>query len=608
MATIKIHPHGPAVGEPLTLEAVPDAPGEYSYRWTLTDAGGNVFSPRERGARLGLATGGFPAGEHLVRVAVLDAGEAAVEAGETTLTLAPPASPLPASAAVPRADVAVTLQRTSSISTDDVALWVTIRHSARALSFNNYARAMERLLCGLDPEGDTDAPAPESQRLMEVGTRLLRTRFLPFNDTDAYRYLKVATEAFVLANVQALSDLSFTARDLDEVRTRLGLRVSGSELSELWERYLVPLRARGGRVIRTLPYLAVIRRKLGGEEIRNSVFAGMSEPAEACHGILADRLSSPLLISLIWSYWQEEGMLVQSMNHLSRRFQNIRGPADHDPLAHLEIDPLRPLNNLLWGYVQDEPHRLAVRRRAYEYDHHYGFSLQGRAIGTLRTADSRSKFLEAFHSLLHLTTLFYAQDDDTTVVADAFPLLNALRDVHLVLSQGAHNQFGDLPSTARQEMLLQQWLLARQEFGSFLPSRVMVAYPEPWMDRVDAMKSLQGWTDTSVLHFHTLAVQGEQLLLSVRYGHWSDPDLTSQQAANWARFWRQEVQGYIYAYRTVTGVDLNAAPSDPAAAHRDLPPSVHLQRQLDRQRQGVLPPARVPSVVQVTRPRGRLPR
>ena len=46
-----------------------------------------------------------------------------------------------------------------------------------------------------------------------------------------------------------------------------------------------------------------------------------------------------------------------------------------------------------------------------------------------------------------------------------------------MLAQGAHNQFGDLPSTARQEMLMQQWLLARPEFREFLPTRIMVAVP-----------------------------------------------------------------------------------------------------------------------------------
>ncbi|HEU4387414.1 MAG TPA: 8-amino-7-oxononanoate synthase, partial [Blastocatellia bacterium] len=182
----------------------------------------------------------------------------------------------------------------------------------------------------------------------------------------------------------------------------------------------------------------------------------------------------------------------------------------------------------------------------------------------------------AFHHLLHLCTTFFGQDDDTTVIADGFPVLNALKEVHLILSQGAHNQFSDLPSTARQEMLLQQWLLARPEFREFLPTRVMVAYPEPWMDRVDAMKQLQGWNDVSAVHFHNLAVFGEQALLSIRFGAWSTVNQPAQ-AANWARFWRAEIQGYIHAYRAVTGVDL-------ASSERidSTPPSVHLRNRLRR--------------------------
>ena len=43
----------------------------------------------------------------------------------------------------------------------------------------------------------------------------------------------------------------------------------------------------------------------------------------------------------------------------------------------------------------------------------------------------------------------------------------------------------------------------------------MVAYPEPWMDRVDAMKSPQGWTDTSCCTSANSGVFGEQILLGV---------------------------------------------------------------------------------------------
>ncbi len=108
------------------------------------------------------------------------------------------------------------------------------------------------------------------------------------------------------------------------------------------------------------------------------------------------------------------------------------------------------------------------------------------------------------------------------------------------------------------------------------------------MDRVDAMKSLQGWTDTSVLHFHNLGVFGEQILLAIRYGAWTDPSATTAQARNWARFWRAEIQGYIHAYRAATGVDLTTEATDTQlATERYLQPSVHLLRQLEHQRRGL---------------------
>jgi hypothetical protein len=276
----------------------------------------------------------------------------------------------------------------------------------------------------------------------------------------------------------------------------------------------------------------------------------------------------------------EEGMLVQGFNSIIRRFQNMRAAGERDPLAQLEIDTLRPLNHLLWGWVQDEINQLSVLRRAYEFVHQYGFTLHGKATAELRAADRRSKFLEAFHNLLWRCIQFYRQDDDTTVIADGFTVLNAIKETHYLLAQGLHNQAGDLPTMARQEMLMQQWLLSRPEMREFLGGRVAVPYPEPWMDRVDTLKTLKGWTPTSVVHFRDLAVFGEQILLSVRFGAWSTIN-DQNNAANWARYWRSEIQGYVHAYRAVTGVDLTADITDQnQAEQRFLPPSVHLRRML----------------------------
>ena len=198
--------------------------------------------------------------------------------------------------------------------------------------------------------------------------------------------------------------------------------------------------------------------------------------------------------------------------------------------------------------------------------------------------DSRSKFLEAFHNLLYVTGRFYKEADDTTIRADAFPLLNALRELHLILAQGAHNQFGDLPWTARVEMLIQKWLLARPEIREFLGGAPMVPYKESWMAHADAMKALQGWSDVSVSHYRDLGVYGEQILLAVRYGDWISDHVTQANAYNWAISWRPEIQSYIHSYRAVTGVDLSSELTDTRSAEaRYVQPAIHQMRRLNQQ-------------------------
>jgi hypothetical protein len=450
----------------------------------------------------------------------------------------------------------VSMRRAFKAKTDDEALWTIIRMSTDALGFDSYNRFMDRVLCG---DGFAQLRDDRIRSRWERTSARLR---LPFPDVDAYRQLKVATEVFMMMNcgvrfdregLFALGPDEFSA----ERRRFADEGLLPGDIEALWRRYLDPVDTNVDGSIDTLPYLSIIRRKLREVPIASPTpaFLKEQEAAVACYEILTNKLTRPCFLELIWSYWHEEGLLVQTMNSITWRFQNRRGPGDRDPLAAIEIDPLRPLNNFLWGYIQDEEHRLSVPRRAYEYDHHYGVSIVGKAVPPVQGADSRSRFLAAFHHLLHVCSIFFKEDDDTTVVADGFPILNALKEVHLLLTQGAHNQYGDLPWTARQEMLMQEWLLARPEFREFLPRRVMVDYPEPWMDSVETMKTLQSWNSASVMHFRDLGVFGEQVLLGVRFGAWPSV-IESEAAANWARYWRPEIQGYIHAYRAVTGVDL----------------------------------------------------
>lgn len=290
-----------------------------------------------------------------------------------------------------------------------------------------------------------------------------------------------------------------------------------------------------------------------------------------CDGVLAAVARGDCVIELIWSYWYEEAMLVQTMQTIAYRFQNRRR-GDRDPLASFEIDPLRPLNNIIWGYVQDERNQLSVARRAHEYDHHYGLRLKGRAVGNFNPIDSRERFLEAFHHLLYLCTVFYKEENDNTYQADGFPILTALQELHVILAEGAHNQFGDLPTQARAEMLMMQWILSRAETREFLPGRASVPYREPWMGRVEAMRTLQGWQGASINHFSILAEFGERLLLSARLGNWMDIQ-NPMAGANWADFWRTEVQQYVHSYRAVTGVDLasEATTTDQLKLRKTLP-------------------------------------
>ena len=448
---------------------------------------------------------------------------------------------------------------------------MAIRNRTAAIGFDRYKRFMDSIFCRQEDPQRVGVPKLFADRIQKHRDEVSS---LNIHGPYAYSVLALATQVFLTLESGVVINDSGQPRifDIEKERIRANdFSLTVGSLQADLTRYLDPA---GGN----LPYLNRI--------LDNLITLDERDPDEVlpyCDGVLQFRLSSPSLIELIWSYWLEEGMLVQTWNAIARRFQNRRG-SSHDPLGELEFDPLRPLNNLIWGFVQTEQNRLTVPRRAHEYVHHYGLSLVGKAVSDLNPADVRSKFIEAFYNLLAATARFYKEDSDTTVIADAFPLLTALKDVHLMLAEGAHNQFGDLTWTARGEMMTIQWMLARDEMKEFLRGRYMVPYQEGWMGAVDSMKKLQGWTDTTITHFYELAVTGERILLSIRYGDWSDIENIEDQAKNWARSWKPEIQRYIYAYQAVAGVDLSSDIVDSRdAATRYLQPSAHLQRRLAEQ-------------------------
>lgn len=407
-------------------------------------------------------------------------------------------------------EVNVKLERPGIEETTDKILWRAIKN--HSLKFDDYEKFIDTIICKDMPDGSSKG----------FNRNNAKTRS-PFIKSDEYNLIKFATEFYMLKT--------------------FGLK----------ENELLGYVGNSGK----LPYYDFVIDRIRDELIPDSL-KGIRKKGDDCEVREEERLFNPFMIELIWSYWMEQGMLVQTMNVINLRFQNIRTDVYSDRLQRFDADPLRPLSYILWGYIQDEQHRLSLPRRVNEYDHEYGLILTGSAVNKLNAVDSRVKFLDAFHNLLNLAFIYFKESDDTTYIADAFPVLNALREVHLLLAEGNHNAYGNLTWTARQEMLIQQYILARPEMREFLGGRTMVPTPETWMDRVDSMRHIQSWGQTSILHYYELAIHGELVLLSIRYGNWSDVTLDRAHAANWAQEFRNNIYRYTHAYRVVTGVDLTA--------------------------------------------------
>lgn len=491
--------------------------------------------------------------------------------------------------------VAVQLQKYAPNPADDpfIVFYNVVRNATAALGYQNYSRFVSMFFCDEDRArlslGDAGMSREHSQE-----------RFC-FTGTRGYDQLVEVTSLFVASQSALLETCCVdhrrpatpdaqelirgtresspppakhsgaydpTAFDVDEINRRFAPgSITFEQLNSLraklfdrpgalegpWQPTLeggadpIPADPRLGQV---LTFMQQLLQNQPGVPLKDCTLGGGN-----CYGMLVCKLQCPPMLELIWSYWMEQGMLVQGINALSLRFQNRRYPGV-DGLKRFDVSPLRPLSNILWGYVQREQNRLSLARRAYEYDHHYGLRLKGQAVPPLAPADSRVQFIEAFHRLLQEACRYYRTSMDTTMNADAFPALNCLRELHLTLAEGAHNQFGDLPTTARAEMLLEQWLMARPEVRDFLGGRPGVPYPEGWMPHMDTLRQLMDWNDASIRHYRDLATFGEQLLLSIRYLPWSIVT-DSTTAATWLVAWRPEVQAYVHAYRSVTGVDLN---------------------------------------------------
>ena len=260
---------------------------------------------------------------------------------------------------------AVQLTRTYEPPTPDEYLWAIIKNRAEAVQFRVYKNFMDTVL--LKSLGKIERRDAENEDWGAIERLVDRV--------NAYDVLKTATELFLMSECGLVPPANqnnferFIARedsadfdasllrqlkkvpatpnaDLGPVSWPTGGSTEGGQLAvntkNLKAGYLAKLsNSPSGQV---LPYYALIIERLEDLHPKPEIVASAAYE----YGILREAATRPPMVELIWSYWHEQGMLIQTMAAVSPRFQNRR-VGNRDPLASLNIDPLRGANNLLWG-------------------------------------------------------------------------------------------------------------------------------------------------------------------------------------------------------------------------------------------------------------------
>ena len=347
---------------------------------------------------------------------------------------------------------------------------------------------------------------------------------------SAYDVLKTATELYMMAECGLLPDetlmtqieklgtdagaaparrASAADRELKKLRAMEG-NVQGrnkNDVGKLKSSYLSKL----SRTIEVVPYYQLIIERLEDRPLKpDFVTDGAWD-----YGILRDAATRPPMIELIWSYWHEEGMLRADDGRDARAVPEHEDPGGHDPLAEVRHRSAASAEQPLWGWIQDESDRLTVPRRAYEYDHEYGCRCWAARCRPMRPRRRRSQVpARRSTTCSSVREVFYKQDDDTTVIADGFPVLNALQGGAHAARRGSAQPVRR-PAMGRARRDADRAVDAGAPGDARVPrradhGRLRGAVDGPGRpDEADAAVD-----DITITHFRDLGVFGEQILLS----------------------------------------------------------------------------------------------
>ncbi len=227
----------------------------------------------------------------------------------------------------------VGLRRSASVITPDLPLWVVIRNSTESLSFKNYQRYIDIVLCDAPADksgrwrpdendvlaprripGSQEAPLPAVHRRRRVPAAQGRNRSVPDGQ------LRRRPHQLSPVRSRTISTILISRTGVDRSRAWIASK-------RLWKSYLE--RVNGTQLTSRCPTWRSSRSKFPDARIKNRIFAAIPGRCRHRRAVLwascGQKLTEPCLLELIWSYWHEEGMLVQTMNAISLRFQNRRG-------------------------------------------------------------------------------------------------------------------------------------------------------------------------------------------------------------------------------------------------------------------------------------------
>jgi len=281
------------------------------------------------------------------------------------------------------------------------------------------------------------------------------------------------------------------------------------------------------------------------------------------------------LVEPIWSFWLDAARLGRLATLLAARQVNA---SMHGASRIPKLNLPQPLIALLKTWFDEHHDGARAAARAANYRAHYGLRLPG-VRGHSGTKPSH--ILDAFHAVLLEAT---RRDAASPRAPDGSRLALLLRRLHLCLAQTASRvvdgvsnpdvfkRLGESFALGRADLLSAQWLLARPELSTALRGPILVPAAEPWTAPLDHLRRLTDTIDSLTLFYCDLATTSEALLLSVRFGDWTQ---ASPAAANaWATFWHAEMVRYLVAYQEVTGIPLAEA----SAADRTAQPADAIER------------------------------